>query len=383
MRINKNIEGRVQDKSIQENLIAFKIETPLGDTRLIAGKETTNPSLYHRLKTIQTGDFCSFEVIPEENEPVISKLLAHIEKQGDYSWTQRQSKIVKAYSFILNTIRKYLDLNGYTEVRLPMIHYGENKQETFAVDFYGKTARLTSSNSLFLDIYTVQLQKAYSLQRCFRAEKSWPFRHLAEFDMLEVARINSTLEDAMTEVEKLIKFVLNKFGKSPLAALSPVNFNAVHERKFPVLDYREIEQQYRLDGESAGEYEVEIARQGPVFITNLPRKISSWTAQLVDNKYTRTFNLLLPGVGEGVEGSQKQTDMEAFAQKIKNVGMEAQLGWYVKMMPYSKFLLASFGLGIERLIMWLMGLKDIREVHPIYRDNDFSELKEYHEKNKI
>lgn len=375
MTASKIIEGKVHDKWVQGDLIFFQIETSAGEANLIAREKHIDIPLYNQIKAIQSRDFCSFEVVPEENQLIIRKLHTHIKKQGDYFWTQQQSEIVKAYAYLLSLLREHLNLKGYTEVRLPGIHYGKNKDDTFALDFFGKTARLTSSNSLFLDIYAMQLHKAFSIQRCFRAEKNWTFRHLAEFDLLEVAKINSSLADAMMEVEELIKYVVDKFEKSPFAGLSPVNFSAIKEKKFPVLEYRDIEQRFHLDGESVGEYEIELAREGPVFVIYLPRKISSWTALLIDENYTRTFNLLLPGVGEGVEGNQKQTDMKAFRRKLKAANLESQLGWYVNMMPYSNFLLTNYGLGAERLAIWLMGLKDIREIHPIFRDTDFSELK--------
>jgi len=371
------IEGRIVDKSEGENQIFLQIETTTGEYRLITLKGAGDNPLFEQVKAIQIGDFCSFEVAPGEKDPVICKLLSHIKKQGDYRWSRKQQDIVRAYAFLLNSLREYLNLNGYTEVRLPEIHFGRNKtQETFEMDFFGKTARLTSSNSLFLDTYAIQLQKAFSIQRSFRAEKIHTNRHLSEFDLLEVAALNRSLEETMMELERLIKFVLDKFEKSPFAPLSPVNFTALKEKIFPILPYREIENQYHLGGEQPGMYEIELAREGPVFITHLPRKVASWTALPVDRQYTRTFNLLLPGVGEGVEGTQKQTDMKAFSQKLKTVGIEEQLGWYPRMIPYSNFLLTNFGLGIERLAMWIMGLEDIREVHPIYRDKDFSELGE-------
>ncbi|MCX6579325.1 MAG: hypothetical protein NT166_04010 [Candidatus Aminicenantes bacterium] len=372
----KIIEGRIQDISDRVNLILFQMELPQGEFRLVAKKETLDAFLYDQLKSFQIDDFCSFEVTLEEKDPAICNLLSHIKKQGDYFWSHKTKEVARAYSFLLNSLREYLALNGYTEVRLPGIHFGRNKNETFELAFFGKTARLTSSNSLFLDIYAIQLQKAFSIQKCFRAEKVQTNRHLAEFDLLEVAGLNRSLEETMAEVEKLVKFVLDKFEKSPFASLSPINFTAVKQKTFPILPYPEIENQYHLNGQSVGKYEIEIASAGPVFVTHLPRKIASWTALPVNQKYTRTFNLLLPGVGEGVEGNQKQTDKNLFRQKLQAAGVEKQLGWYPKMIPYSNFLLTNFGLGVERLAMWLMGLEDIREVHPIYRDNDFSELKE-------
>lgn len=373
---HKIIGGRIHEKSHQGNLVIFEIGNSTGKSLLIARKDTEDISTFEKLKAIEINDFCSFEVTLTEKDPVIHKLLTHIKKEADYFWNLNRKEVVRAYAFLLQTLREFLNLNNYTEVRLPVIHYGKNKDDKFDLDFYGKSARLTSSNSLFLDIYAIQLQKAFSIQKSLRAEKIQTNRHLAEFDLLEVAAFNRSLEESMAEVEKLIKFVLVKFEKSQFASLSPINFDAIKEKKFPIISYQEIEYKYQLDGQPLGELEIEIASAEPVFVTHLPRPIASWTSLPVDEKYTRTFNLLFPGVGEGVEGNQKQTDKIIFRQVLQKAEIEEQLGWYLKMTPYSNFLLTNFGLGIERFAMWLMGLKDIREVHPIYRDNNFSELKE-------
>jgi len=346
-----------------------------GDVSVIARKDSSPNSLFEKIEALQTNDLCRLEVTEEEKDLVISQVLTHFKKQNDYFWSTRQLEIVRAYAFLLDALREYLIANGYTEVRLPSIHAGKKDGDFFELDYFGHTARLSSSNALFLDIYAVQLQKAFSIQKCFRAEKSHTNRHLAEFDMLEAARLNCSLENAMAEVENLLQFVLDKFARSPFASISPLGFSSLKEKKFAVISYKEIERQYNLEGKGLGKHEREIADEEPVFVIHFPCKIASWTAKPIDDKYTRSFNLLLPQVGEVVEGVERQTDKEEFRSIIQSAGAEEQLGWYLNMLPYSDFLLSGFGLGVERLAMWLLGLKNIREIHPIYRDTGFSELK--------
>jgi asparaginyl-tRNA synthetase len=371
----KIIEGRIQRKRDLGGIIFLEIEISTGDTSVIARKDSQDLSLLEKIKVMQINDFCSLEVTQEENDLVICKLLSHIKKKEDYSWSRRQAEVVRAYAFLLNTLHEYFIAGKYAEVRLPSIHSGKSDGEIFELDFFGKPARLTSSNSLFLDIYAVQLQKAFSIQKCFRAEKSHTNRHLSEFDMLEAAQFDCSLEETMEELENLLKFVLDKFADSPFTGLSPLDFAGLKEKKFPSIQYREIEQQYNLEGKGLGKYEREIPGEGPVFVVHFPRKIASWTARPVDEKYSRSFNLLLPGVGEVAEGTEKQTNKEKFQQILQSAGMEEQLGWYMKMIPYVDFLLSGFGIGVERLAMWLLGLENIRKIHPIYRDTSFSELK--------
>jgi asparaginyl-tRNA synthetase len=375
MAIHNIVEGRIKNKRNLGGIVFLDIDASPGDVSVIARKDSSLPSLYEKIEALQIDDFCRLEVTEEEKDLVISQVLAHFKKQHDYFWSSRQLEIVRAYAFLLDALREYFIADGYTEVRLPSIHAGKNDGDIFELDYFSQTARLTSSNALFLDIYAVQLQKAFSIQKCFRAEKSHTNRHLAEFDMLEAARLNCSLEDAMTEVENLLKFVLDKFARSPFAGLSTLDFANLKEKKFTVIPYKEIERQYNLEGKGLGKHEREIAGKEPVFVIHFPRKIASWTAKPIDNKYTRSFNLLLPQVGEVVEGTERQTHREEFQGIIQAAGAEEQLGWYLNMLPYSDFLLSGFGLGVERLAMWLLGLKNIREIHPVYRDTDFSELK--------
>jgi asparaginyl-tRNA synthetase len=376
MLTHKIVEGRITNKRNLGGIIFLDIDAAPGDVNVIARKDSSLPSLYEKIEALQLNDFCRLEVTAKENDWVICQLLLHIKKQQDYFWNSRQLEIVRAYAFLLDALREYFNTEGYTEVRLPSIHAGKNKGDIFELDYFGHTARLTSSNALFLDIYAVQLQKAFSIQKCFRAEKSHTNRHLSEFDMLEAARLYCSLEDAMTAVEDLLKFVLDKFAQSTFAGISPLDFPALKEKKFAVIPYKEIEQHYKLEGKGLGMYEREIAAKEPVFVKNFPRNIASWTAKPGDDKYTRSFNLLLPGVGEAVEGTERQTHREEFQHILQTAGAEEQLGWYLNMLPYSDFLLSGFGMGVERLAMWLLGLKNIREIHPIYRDTGFSELKE-------
>jgi asparaginyl-tRNA synthetase len=375
MLMPKIVEGRTKNIRNLGGIIFLDISAIQGDISVIARKDSSLPSLYEKIEALQINDFCRLEVNAEEKDLVISQVLAHFKKQHDYFWSSRQLEIVRAYAFLQDVLREYLIADGSTEVRLPSIHAGKNYGDFFGLDYFGHTARLTSSNALFLDIYAVQLQRTFSIQKCFRAEKSHTNRHLAEFDMLEAARLNRSLEDAMAEVENLLKFVLDKFARSPFAGISPLDFTNLKERKFAVIPYKKIEQQYNLEGKGLGKHDREIAGDEPVFVIHFPRKIASWTAKPIDDKYTRSFNLLLPQVGEVVEGTERQTHRKEFQNIIQTAGAEEQLGWYLNMLPYSDFLLSGFGLGIERLAMWLLGLKNIREIHPIYRDTGFSELK--------
>ncbi|UCH96805.1 MAG: hypothetical protein JSV88_08120 [Candidatus Aminicenantes bacterium] len=376
------IEGKILHKRDLGGVIFFEIDTAPQKISAIARKDAVEPAVYETIKSLHIDDYCHLEASEDGEDLLIQNVQTHIKKQRDSSWNFHQIEIIRSYSYLLYLLREMLRMRKYSEVRLPSIHYGKSTGDIFQVDFFGKSARLSSSNTLFLDIYALQLQKVFSLQKCFRAEKSHTSRHLAEFDMLEVARVNFTLEDAMEELKRLIDVVLRIFLKSDYAPLRVLDYESIRKKGFAKVEYEEIAKKYNLEGQGLGEYEREIARDGPVFVTHFPCKIASWSAQPLDEKYYRSFNLLLPGVGEVAEGTQRQTNAKEFLRILEAAGMEDQLGWYPEMLPYADFSLSSFGLGVDRLAMWIMDLKNIREIHPIYRDTNFSELKSLKKKKE-
>jgi asparaginyl-tRNA synthetase len=375
------IEGFVTHNRNLGGLVFIEVQQANAHRKALAKKDSMESSLFKALQALKIGDFCRMEVDSEEKDRVIRNLISHIKKVKEFSWPPSQDEIVKAYSYLLHILRNYFTMGGYTEVRVPLIHPGRKEGDIFAIDFFGEPGRLSSSNSLYLDVFAVRLQRVYSIQRCFRAEQSHTNRHLSEFDILEVSLLDFKLEDAMREIQNIVTSIVEKFKNGPYGHLCRIDLPG-NKKTFSICEYEEIEEKYHLDKKGLGYIEREIAQSSPLFIINYPRKIASWTATPIDKDYSRNFNLLLPKVGEVAEGTEKQTDMNKFRLKIKAVGVESQLRWYQDMIPYTNFYLSSFGIGIERLCMWLMGLRNIREIHPIYRDTRFSEIKPDEEKNE-
>jgi len=368
------VQGRVLRFRNLGGILFIDVLSDDHEMRLVCRKDYTDIKDFTQLIKVKKNDFVCFEVDNAENEQQIVRLYNHIPKIQDAFWSEEQIEIIKAYAYLINLLREYSLRNGYLEVRLPSIHYGQNKGEVFSFDFFQHPARLTSSNALFLNAYAVQLSKVFSLQKCFRAESSHTNRHLAEFDLFEVAMINYDLKSCMAEIELLIRFVVREFSKSDFAHMMRVDAGLISRSSFPVFEYEQLEDRYELDNKGLGKYDREIATNQPAFVINFPREIASWMAKPLDNRYSLSFNLLVPLVGEIAEGNEKQTNLELLSKKFKMAKIATQLGWYTRMMPYSDFPLAGFGIGVERLLMWILGLKNIRQINPIYRDTGFSEI---------
>lgn len=370
----ETIEGRVLTLRDLGGILFIKILTDNQKIELVCRKDMVKAESLSEIKRIRNNDFCCFQIIKDEEERIITDLVSKIGKIYDNSWTEDEVDIVRAYAYVVGKIREYLTNHGFLEVRLPSIHYGEQKQDAFHFEFFNQPARLTSSNAMFLNAYAVQIAKVFTIQKCFRAEPSHTNRHLAEFDMLEVAILNKDLPECMTELEKMIKYVVDHLNQCPFKGMLHIDAEAILNNDFPIVEYKDVAEQYEIDGAGLGKYERIIAKEEPVFVKHYPQGVASWMAKPYDAKYTLSFNLLVPDVGELVEGNEKQTDISLLRQKIKRAGMAKQLGWYPEMMPYSGFKLSGFGMGIERLVMWLLGLKNIRSVHQFYRDKGFSEI---------
>lgn len=369
------IAGRILRRRDVGGIVFIDVLTADTVEKVVVRKDQLETAVFEKIKELRIDDFCEVETEPVGEDRILKRVIRHITKRNRYFWSGDQVETVRAYALILGCLRDFLTENHYTEVQLPAIHSGDVKNEAFSLDFFGKPARLTSSNALFMDVYAVQMQKVFSLQRCFRAEKSRTSRHLAEFAMLEAAAMNRTLEDSMELLEGMVKFVMKRLLGSSCARLCPLDLQSLIEGEFEVVEYKTLEEKYDLKGKGLGKHEKDISSEKPVFVIHFPHRIASWTARPVDDRFSASFNLLLPEIGEVAEGAERQTHMEKMKKKLKYSGMEAQLGWYPEMMPYSDFDLAGFGLGVERLAMWLLGCRNIREVLPIYRDTDFSERK--------
>jgi len=368
------IQGRVLGVRDLGGIVFIDVLSNDEKQSLICNKDSVNIEVLNEVKKIRKGDYCNLKIELVENEFRIINMYNHLRQDGKSLWSEKQVEVLKAYSYLLHLLREYSTNTGSVEVRLPSVHYGQNKDEVFALDFFDYPARLSSSNALFLNLYAAQLSNAYCLQKCYRAESSHTNRHLAEFDMFEVAMINYDLNKAMRELERLIKYVVLEYSTSTYSHLLRVNTNMIQTSSFPVVDYKELKDKFELDYKGLGKYEREIAVNLPTFVIHFPRGIASWMAKPMDSHYSLSFNLIVPGVGEIAEGNEKQTNLELLSRKFKVAGVENQLGWYIDMMPYSEFILSGYGLGVERLFMWLTGLQNIRQINPIFRDTRFSEI---------
>jgi asparaginyl-tRNA synthetase len=296
---------------------------------------------------------------------------------------KRYWAILRIKDEILNRLNLYLRQRGYHLVQPPILIPSVSERiGEFSVKHYDDEVKLSSSAALYMGALCLGFGKVYSIHPVFRKEKETSKRHLSEFWMLEVETINQGLENLMQFIESLIKNVVNSVlvnRKQELAILDRdlKSLNSVKE-KFNVLEYKDAVNALKTlgciidDGEDLQKHEEVLSKmqEGPIFIVHFPKKVGSWTAKPYSDKSSKSLNLLLPeGYGEAIEGCERITDYKLYEEKFKMAQVEG-LHWYIDVNKYGYVLRSGFGLGIERLCMWICGVDDIKDTVAFPRDRD-------------
>ena len=268
----------------------------------------------------------------------------------------------------------------------------EEGEVDFRQDFFGKATNLTVSGQLEGELGAMALGKIYTFGPTFRAENSNTTRHLSEFWMIEPEIAFADLEDNMVLAEDMIKYVLRYVMEQCPRELEFFNnfvdkgllerLNHVVNSDFAVCTYTEaIERLQKADVEfeypvSWGvdlqteheRYLTEKIFGKPVFVTNYPKEIKAFYMRLNDDgKTVAAVDLLVPGIGEIIGGSQREERLDLLTKRMQELGLrEADYWWYLDLRRYGSCRHAGFGLGFERMVMYLTGVSNIRDVelHP-------------------
>ena len=269
----------------------------------------------------------------------------------------------------------------------------EDGKVDFSEDFFGKSAYLTVSGQLQGEIMAQAFGKIYTFGPTFRAERSYTQRHAAEFWMIEPEIAFADLADDMRLAEDMIRFViryvlehcpqdiefLNQFvDKGLIDRLNHVadsDFGRVsYTEAIDILEKHNDEFEFKVfwgcDLQTEHErYLTERIFKKPVFVTDYPKEIKAFYMRLNDDgKTVAACDCLVPGIGEIVGGSQREERFDLLVERIKELGLkEEDYWWYLDLRKYGGTKHAGFGLGFERLIMYLTGIENIRDVLPFPR----------------
>ena len=323
--------------------------------------------------------------------------------------------VFRVRSLVAQAIHHYFEEQGFLYVHTPIITASdcEGAGEMFRCttldlenlprteegkvddtqDFFGKAANLTVSGQLYAESYALAFRNIYTFGPTFRAEQSYTARHAAEFWMIEPEMAFADLDDDMVVAEGLVKYIINYLFEHAPDELAFFNsfvdkglierLKNVAESSFERVPYtRAIE----LLLESGHEFEykpfwgcdlqteherflTEQVFGKPIFVTNYPKDIKAFYMRLNDDgKTVAACDLLVPGVGEIVGGSQREERLDVLEARIEELGMKKEdYWWYLELRKFGGCKHAGFGLGFERILMYVTGMSNIRDVLPYPR----------------
>ncbi len=262
--------------------------------------------------------------------------------------------------------------------------------------FFKKQASLTVSGQLHVEAFSEAFKKVYTFGPTFRAEPSNTTRHASEFWMIEPEISFADLQDDMELIEACVRYVIDytlrecpqeiEFFNTFIDTNLKERLHAVLKTPFVKMTYTEaieklkeaVAQGVRFEKASITwgmdlqtEHERYLAEQlvkGPVFLTNYPKEIKAFYMRLNDDQKTvAACDLLVPGVGELVGGSQREERLDQLTARMEKEGNLEGLQWYVDLRKYGGTPHAGFGIGFDRLLMYLTGMNNIRDVQPYPR----------------
>ena len=328
--------------------------------------------------------------------------------------TNTFNAIFRIRSVAAFAIHEYFQNNGYVYVHTPIITCADcegsaemfklttlNLREElpkkdgktdFSQDLFGKEAYITGSGQLHGETYAPAFDKIYTFGPTLRSENSNTKTHANEFWMIEPEISFCDLEELMNIEEDCLKYIVKKvlercpeeidFCDSFIEKGLKEKLNKLINSSFVRIDHKEaidILKKADRKWEFEPEYGEDLAKEhekyiteyynGPVFVKNWPKDIKSYYMKLnPDGKTVAAVDLEVPGAGEIMGGSQREEDYNKLLQKMKEMKIDSeQLYWYLDLRKYGTDIHSGFGLGFERLLMYITGMENIRDVIPFPR----------------
>ena len=278
-----------------------------------------------------------------------------------------------------------LDLENLPKTKEGSVDYSE--------DFFGKPTNLTVSGQLNVETFCMAFRNVYTFGPTFRAENSNTTRHAAEFWMIEPEIAFAELGEDMDLAEDMLKYIINYCLENAPEEMAFFNqfvdkglldrLHNVVSNEFARITYTEaidilkknndrFEYQVEWGSDLQTEHErylTEEVFKKPVFVTDYPKEIKAFYMKLnEDGKTVAAMDLLVPGIGEIIGGSQREENYDTLVQKMQECGLkEEDYGFYLDLRKYGTNKHAGFGLGFERAVMYITGMQNIRDVLPFPR----------------
>jgi asparaginyl-tRNA synthetase len=325
------------------------------------------------------------------------------------------SAVFRVRSLVAFAIHKFFQEKGFVYVHTPIVTGNdcEGAGEMFRVttldmnqpprnesgkinyteDFFGKETSLTVSGQLEAEAYAMAFRKVYTFGPTFRAENSNTTRHASEFWMIEPEVAFADLKDNMQLAEDMIKYIIQYILENAPEEMAFFNefvdkgllerLQGIVSSDFARVTYTEAVDMLLKSGKEfqfpvawgidlQTEHERYITEElfkKPVFVTDYPKDIKAFYMRMnADEKTVSAMDLLVPGVGEIIGGSQREERYDRLVSRMEQMGLNtADYWWYLDLRKYGGVIHAGYGLGFERIIMYITGMSNIRDVLPFPR----------------
>ncbi len=351
-----------------------------------------------------------YPIQPKRHTREFLREVAHLRSR-----TNLFTAVFRVRSLIAYAIHTFFQKKGFTYVHTPIItaNDAEGAGEIFRVttldpknlpftkegeidyskDFFGRSTNLTVSGQLEAEAFALAFRNVYTFGPTFRAENSNTARHAAEFWMIEPEIAFADLKDSMTMAEEMMKYIINYvlenaseeiefFNKFVDKGLKARLENIVNS-EFAQITYteaikllKESKEKFEYPVEWGNDLQTEHERylsekifKKPVFVIDYPKEIKAFYMRLNDDgKTVAAMDLLVPGVGEIIGGSQREERLDILEQRMEKIGIDkGEMCWYLDLRRYGGVKHSGYGLGFERVIMYLTGVSNIRDVIPFPR----------------
>jgi asparaginyl-tRNA synthetase len=331
----------------------------------------------------------SFRVVNfAENFPITGKETDETLLDLRHLWlrSREMAATLKVRATVMDLLREFYDSRRYTEVHAPTFVSGQTEggSTLFKVPYFDDEVYLTQSSQLYLETMIFSLERVYTLQPSFRAEKSRTRRHLTEYWHFEAEAAWYSNEDMMREEEQMISFLAKRLleihaKELELLKREPARLKAVVP-PFPRIKYQEA-----LDignkgglhlkwGDDFGYEEEKVITEAfdkPFFVTHFPKEVKAFyhRPDPADPRVVLNHDLLAPeGYGEIIGGGERTWELDILLRRIKEGGLkEDDYRWYVDLRRYGSVPHSGFGLGLDRLVMYLLGIDHIKWTLPYPR----------------
>ncbi len=378
--------------------------------KVVLTPDMKQPFEIHATKVTMLGD-CpeNYPIQPKRHTREFLRTVAHLRPR-----TNLFSAVFRVRSVAAMAIHKYFQDRGYVYVHTPLITgadcegsdqmfkittlnmndlpVDDKGKVDFSEDLFGKSTFITGSGQLHGETYAMAFGDIYTFGPTFRTENSNTQTHANEFWMIEPEMAFCDLEGLMDVEEEMLKFVVSyvlencpeevefcdkfvaKGLKDKLTSLVNSDFTRIkHHDVIDILKKADVKWEFEPDyGEDiAKEHERYITEyfNGPVFVTDWPKEIKAYYMKLnPDNATVAAVDLLVPQAGELMGGSQREENLDKLLERMDAAGVDKEgIDWYLDTRRYGGCIHSGFGMGFERLIMYLTGVENIRDVIPYPR----------------